>query len=426
NRGLWPFRYFGINTNIDDVLHDDERIYPRAVSRIGPKYQAIIPDMVSPSGPELDRQLMAENAKMLGAKDRKPNGKIAHARDKALNLQGTTNGRASNGQFSMGHSYNGNRTGRETNGTGLSPVTGAGGGGGGGGTTRWHGKNAEQMDRTWDEIEMRRGNHDALLFFRQPKFLSDDELDMYMEAIVPFLQRHMETIRDFTLLDCQDAALHGLALHKYDVEEALISIPDCPEGYVRQRSPGDYWTPETMLRFNDYLREFGSNLQAIHESLPAITRRAITLHYYLVRHSRLGEQLLEAYDNRNHGGQRRTNLGQGESAVNVHPEVASDAVPSGVNTPASSPRSRPDENERSLLRCANCARERATRWHPAPPELAFHNTRSAKASATQRVVCGACRTHWLHYGVMPDGDAAAARKNHQQYAQTSAGSVGSN
>ncbi|PIA15405.1 hypothetical protein COEREDRAFT_16103 [Coemansia reversa NRRL 1564] len=424
NRGLWPFRYFGINTNIEDVLHDDERIYPRAVSRIGPKYQAIIPDMVSPSGPELDRQLIAESAKVEKIKDHKPNGKITHDREKSPNLHSTTNGRSSNGQFSAGHSYHGHRAGREGNGTGQGIVTGAGGGGGGGGTTRWHGKNAEQMDRMWDEIELRRGNHDALLFFRQPKFLADEELKMYMEAIVPFLRRHMENIRDFTLLDCQDAALHGLALHNYDVEEALISIPDCPEGYVRQRVPGDYWTPESLLRFNDCLREYGSNLQSIHESLPAITRRAVTLHYYLVRHSKTGEQLLEAYTNRNHGGQRRTNLGQGESAVNTHPEVASEVGQSGVNTPASSPRNKSDEQERPLLRCANCASERATRWHPAPPELAFHNTRSAKASAAQRMVCSDCRTHWLHYGVMPDLDASTTRKAHQQYAQAPIGGNG--
>ncbi|KAL1923433.1 uncharacterized protein VTP21DRAFT_8413 [Calcarisporiella thermophila] len=40
----WPFRYFGIHCHINDILDDDDRIYPRAASRIGTKYQAVVPD----------------------------------------------------------------------------------------------------------------------------------------------------------------------------------------------------------------------------------------------------------------------------------------------------------------------------------------------------------------------------------------------
>ncbi|KAI9275307.1 hypothetical protein BY458DRAFT_507046 [Sporodiniella umbellata] len=41
---MWPFRYFGVNTNMGDILDIDDRIYPRAKSRIGPKYQANVAD----------------------------------------------------------------------------------------------------------------------------------------------------------------------------------------------------------------------------------------------------------------------------------------------------------------------------------------------------------------------------------------------
>ncbi|KAG1054674.1 hypothetical protein G6F46_004777 [Rhizopus delemar] len=41
---MWPFRYFGVNTNMGDILDVDDRIYPRAKSRIGPKYQANVLD----------------------------------------------------------------------------------------------------------------------------------------------------------------------------------------------------------------------------------------------------------------------------------------------------------------------------------------------------------------------------------------------
>ncbi|KAJ2442741.1 putative PHD type zinc finger protein with BAH domain-containing protein, partial [Coemansia sp. RSA 2424] len=376
NRGLWPFRYFGVNTDIEDVLHDDERIYPRAVSRIGPKFQAVLPEMVGPSGPQLDRQLVAKF---------------------------TTLDLPASGKVSSGKQLHGPRGKDGANG-------------------RWVAKSADQLDRTWDEIEVRRGNHDDQLFFKQPAHLDDEDLDMYMGSILPFLRRHFEGVPDFTLLDCQDAALHGLVLHEFDVEEALISIPECPEAYIRNRAPGDNWSRSDMAKFNECLREYGSNLQAIHESIPSVTRRAITLRYYLERPTELGRHLLEAYENRSHLGQRRPTFSQGEGAGTIHIETSSDAGLSSFNTPASSPRTHGlaardqfkkngDSAERaSSLRCVHCQQERSTRWYDAPTELTAYNTRSAKASAVRRVICGDCRDYWFHYAAMPDQDIISARK----------------
>ncbi|KAJ2065063.1 putative PHD type zinc finger protein with BAH domain-containing protein [Coemansia sp. S155-1] len=379
HRGLWPFRYFGLHTNIDDVLHDDERIYPRAVSRIGPRYQAIVPDMVGPSGPELDRQLVAKSA-TLGIADA---GKVNGSRQ-------TQGFRSKDG--AKGH---------------------------------WVAKSADQLDRAWDEIEVRRGDHDDQLFFKQPTYLPNEELDMYMHSILPFLTRHFEGLQDFTLLDCQDAALHGLMLHGFDVEEALISIPECPDSYIRNRSDNDNWTRSDLAKFNELLGEHGANLQAIRKSMPGVSRRAITLRYYLVRHTDLGKHLLEEYDVRSHLGQRRPNRGQGESAGTIHIETSSDAGMSGFNTPGSSPRisgmatrdisKKPgDSTDKAQgLRCVHCHQDCSTRWREAPAELAVYNTRSSRAIA-RRVICGDCSDYWFHYASMPDQDAISTRRQRPQ------------
>ncbi|ORX88969.1 BAH-domain-containing protein [Basidiobolus meristosporus CBS 931.73] len=44
---LWPFRYFGIHSKVNDIFDYDDRIYPRAASRIGGRYQANIPDLIT-------------------------------------------------------------------------------------------------------------------------------------------------------------------------------------------------------------------------------------------------------------------------------------------------------------------------------------------------------------------------------------------
>lgn len=41
---LWPFRYLGVHAKIEDVLDMDDRIYPRAASRLGAKHQCMVSD----------------------------------------------------------------------------------------------------------------------------------------------------------------------------------------------------------------------------------------------------------------------------------------------------------------------------------------------------------------------------------------------
>lgn len=43
----WPYRYFGEHTSAMDVLDAHDSIYPRAVTRQGPKFQAVVPSWES-------------------------------------------------------------------------------------------------------------------------------------------------------------------------------------------------------------------------------------------------------------------------------------------------------------------------------------------------------------------------------------------
>jgi hypothetical protein len=40
----WPFRYFGYHVNPLDILDPHESIYPRAASKVGVKYQTVVPE----------------------------------------------------------------------------------------------------------------------------------------------------------------------------------------------------------------------------------------------------------------------------------------------------------------------------------------------------------------------------------------------
>ena len=64
---LWPYRYLGVHCRVEDALDYDDRIYPRAASRLGPKHQANVTvwhgrpvELVKPK--EIKRKYMKGNA----------------------------------------------------------------------------------------------------------------------------------------------------------------------------------------------------------------------------------------------------------------------------------------------------------------------------------------------------------------------------
>ncbi|KAH7914580.1 hypothetical protein BJ138DRAFT_1143440 [Hygrophoropsis aurantiaca] len=46
---MWPFRYFGQYTVAEDTLDPDDLIFPRAATRVGPKFQANVPSAWAPT-----------------------------------------------------------------------------------------------------------------------------------------------------------------------------------------------------------------------------------------------------------------------------------------------------------------------------------------------------------------------------------------
>jgi hypothetical protein len=53
---MWPFRYFGLHTVAEDTLDPDDLIFPRATTRLGPKYQAPIPAKDSARDPDIQER----------------------------------------------------------------------------------------------------------------------------------------------------------------------------------------------------------------------------------------------------------------------------------------------------------------------------------------------------------------------------------
>lgn len=50
---MWAYRYFGLHTVAEDTLDPDDMIFPRAATRIGPKYQSSVPQYIGPAPAEV-------------------------------------------------------------------------------------------------------------------------------------------------------------------------------------------------------------------------------------------------------------------------------------------------------------------------------------------------------------------------------------
>ncbi|KAI6779617.1 Lid2 complex component-like protein [Emericellopsis cladophorae] len=79
NAKLWPWRYLGIHCKVEDVLDYDDRIHPRAGTRIGPRHQAVVlpwpgrpVQYVKP--PEKKKGKKAAAAAIIPAAEQYPNG----------------------------------------------------------------------------------------------------------------------------------------------------------------------------------------------------------------------------------------------------------------------------------------------------------------------------------------------------------------
>ncbi|EPQ56118.1 hypothetical protein GLOTRDRAFT_115511 [Gloeophyllum trabeum ATCC 11539] len=60
---MWPFRYFGLYTVAEDTLDPEDLIFPRTATRVGAKFQAVVPPLIdrdnpnaSTSGPDLEER----------------------------------------------------------------------------------------------------------------------------------------------------------------------------------------------------------------------------------------------------------------------------------------------------------------------------------------------------------------------------------
>ncbi|OMJ30307.1 hypothetical protein AYI69_g150 [Smittium culicis] len=325
----WPYRYFGMYSNLDDILYDDDRINPRAGSRIGPKYQAVIPELVN------QNSLFNQNSY---AKPVSNPNISAHKSSKSVSESKFT---------SRGQSKD-----RIINGSVYKP-------------------------------------HSFCLFNPEITFLtsSDGALTGFVSKSAKLLLNYMSDNVDFGILDATVSALIALSSCNHNVTDALSEIEKAPLLYITENlahippfslsssngrksrsdsgsasppfnsstspyqnslypisenkpnnspkvkfnmsAPWYKWTSKDFSKFESLIRENGSQLTLFIKHLPNLPSTSIVLRYY-----------------------RFANTDKYYEALSKNPRK--------------SLRSKDPSSRSRNPRCAGCKTERSSKWYPLP------------------------------------------------------------
>ncbi|PVV00078.1 hypothetical protein BB559_000127 [Furculomyces boomerangus] len=402
-KGEWPFRYFGMYSHIEDVLNDDDRINPRAGSRIGPKYQANIPKI--------------EGSIYTRASTPNP---LSNDQPTSLNNTSTR--------------------------TSEPPSINSRG---------------SSIDST---IESNSRLYSKLIFDPNRILTGADQekFEKYMKDSVEIILEHMKNNIDFGNVDAQTMALETLNSNNYNFEKALDELKHNIESYiilsfsllresaeeqklfenqifgsnlskvlepcdktiqgknipsttklnsleksntgkvdmytfVNSKSNGknnqlEYnilnedsilqnqalkseiksapiksWTPKELTKFEALVREYGSNLHYISLGLPTHFPSSVVLRFYRIKPTNRGKSLMNVF-------QKSLNMSK-KSSPETNLQEASSINSGNIKTSRNRDQSRRTNlSGNGHTRCVGCGTERSTKWYLLPHELAeIHN-----------------------------------------------------
>ncbi|KAJ1981372.1 putative PHD type zinc finger protein with BAH domain-containing protein [Dimargaris verticillata] len=255
---LWPFRYLGIYAKLNDIIDYDERIYPRAASRIGPKYQAVVPPLAAPlaspsPGPSSRSHSPSHpphSPTDSGPSDLADAGRVNAALDTKSSTPRSTSATAKR-------------------------------------TRRWSRRTTTALP---DASPYDVTDPDHNLYFCQPDWLTDADLDQYVEqcraAAPSTLKASMEVM---------DRALKSLHEHQYSVTSALAYFT---HHYSTAKGLGvATWAPAEQEIFEDQISKTGADLPALHEAIGQATKsyRDVVRHFYTWKGTKHGREVYDQY-----------------------------------------------------------------------------------------------------------------------------------
>ncbi|KAI4203150.1 MAG: hypothetical protein LQ350_002026 [Teloschistes chrysophthalmus] len=371
---LWPYRYLGIHCRVEDALDYDDRIYPRASSRLGPKHQANVTawhgrpvELVKPA--EIKRRYMKKKDGKLGketvtaieedksSKEKRPKWVMDEPQGYIHRGEDLPNDNPKNTarvQFRMPE---------------VGEVSTRGFG-------HW---NSDPLDPDQREQVI-------------------DEYMSHAKANAPYLG--MEEYSTNFL----DKALELLYREKFDVQRALTALSSIQK---RSQLGEPELTKEELKRFEEGVAKYGSELRNVSRYVGKSRKHGeIVRFYYMWKKTPRGKQIWGNYEGRKGKKQQAKQVD-----ARLVDDVADDVDDSAFDNFKASHRKRRFE-------CKFCAVRKSPQWRRAPNTApgttvpSEPSTKNSKDKTDHLVValCQRCAGLWRKYGIQWEDIDEVAKK----------------
>ena len=336
---LWPYRYLGQHCKVEDVLDYDDRIYPRASSRIGPRHQAVVPAW--PGRP-------VQYEPVIEFKKTKKDSKLSKGAQAALEAQ---------------------KHRRETR-------------------PKWIQDEPPGYTVRGEDPDENNPDCSSTLLWKPPseETLPGEVLKKYMERVLAMAPT-IGVPENSTNL--QNIALATLYDNEFDTVKALDALSKTPIEKFKEPN----FTAAEQKKFEDAVIKHGQELHAVTKHMKTRKHGDIVRHYYIWKKTDRGKQIWGDYSGRK--GRKEAKQAE-EAALKTQEDLADARDDSAYDN------DKAVEKKKSFI-CRFCSTRSSRQWRrpPASAGLEVPGKGSVKDKKDPPVValCRRCGELWRRYGI---------------------------
>ena len=372
---LWPFRYLGIHCRVEDALDYDDRIYPRASSRLGPKHQATVQpwyghhvEYAKPT--DVKRRVLKATSHKKDAKTIKDTTATHDASKIAREKRPKWVMDEPHGFVTRGDDYRNN-------------------------DNRNTARLSFRMPEVGEASSRGEDPSDAMDSERREKLIDD-----YMtraKALAPLFD-----LKEYST-NFLDKALELLVANNYQIEKALQQLKNVNK--TRDLKEPEL-TKEELKRFEEGVRRYGSELRLVSKHVGKTRKHGeIVRFYYMWKKTPEGKKIWGNYEGRKGKKQQK------QADTKLVDDVADDVDDSAFDTGKGATRRRGFE-------CKFCAIRHSTQWRRAPAtatgatvpiDPSMKNNKDKNAHLIL-ALCYRCAYLWRCYAITWENPDEVAKK----------------
>lgn len=338
---LWPWRYLGMHCKPEDALDYDDRIHPRASTRIGPRHQANVTPW---PGRPVEYVKPLEMKKGRGASKLSKEAQVAQEAEKAA--------RTKRPKWVQDEPPGYQARGEDLDENDPSATS----------TRLWVPKSSDSTE-----------NGDVFGYMTKAQGLSK-------KLGLPERSTNL-----------QDIALETLYRNSHDPVNALRHLPETDRSVFKEPS----LTPAEQKKFEEGVAKYGSELHLVMKHVKTMTPGEVVRHYYTWKKTERGQQVWGSYSGRK--GKRLAKR-EDTAASKAADDVADNDDDSAFDS------KKAVEKKRSFI-CQFCSTTASRQWRRAPTTQGLVNANGTKATSKDKgsqyiiALCRRCAELWRRYAI---------------------------